>query len=404
MSKLSIRDLKPAGKRVLMRVDFNVPLDEDLRITDDTRIAAAVPSIEHLVKAGAKVVLVSHLGRPKGAPDPKYSLKPAAARLGELIDAPVHFVEDCVGERAEAAVAALRDGEVLLLENVRFHPGEEKNDPAFSKQLAALGDLYVNDAFGTAHRAHASTVGVTEHLSPCAMGFLVEKELEYLVDKLEDPARPFLVIMGGAKVSDKIEVLDRLMGKADAFLIGGAMANTFRLAQGHQIGRSLAERDKTDLALQILDKAEKKAEKNEFEFLLPADTRHTAEFRDDAPTECTAAWGEGGAIPDDREGIDIGDKAIAEFSKKIAEAGTIVWNGPMGVFEKRGFDLGTRAVGKAIAGNKKAVKIVGGGDSVTAANQLGFGEAMDHMSTGGGASLELLEGKDLVGIAALDDK
>lgn len=400
MAKLSIRDLQPAGKRVLMRVDFNVPLDENLRITDDTRITAAVPSIEHLAKAGAKVILMSHLGRPKGAPNPKYSLKPAADRLAELIDAPVRFAEDCVGEKAEAAVAALQDGEVLLLENVRFHAGEEANDPAFSKQLASLGEIYVNDAFGTAHRAHASTAGVTEFLSPCAMGFLVEKELEYLVDKLEEPARPFVVIMGGAKVSDKIEVLNRLMGKADAFIIGGAMANTFRLAQGYQIGNSLAEPDKTDLALQILDKAEKSG----IEFLLPVDTRHTAEFRDDAPTECTAPWGEGGAIPEGREGIDIGDRAIEQFSAKIADAGTIVWNGPMGVFEKRGFDLGTRAVGKAIAENAKAVKIVGGGDSVTAANQFGFGEQMDHMSTGGGASLELLEGKELPGIAVLDDK
>ncbi len=400
MAKLSLRDLKPAGKRVLMRVDFNVPLDENLQITDDTRITAAIPSIEWLVTAGAKVILMSHLGRPKAAPNPKFSLKPAADRLAELIDAPVHFVDDCIGKKAEAAVAALKDGEVLLLENVRFHPGEEANDPGFSKQLASLGEVYVNDAFGTAHRAHASTAGVTKFLNPCAMGFLVEKELEYLVDKLEEPARPFVVIMGGAKVSDKIEVLNRLMGKADAFIIGGAMANTFRLAQGYQIGKSLAEPDKTDLALQILDKAEQIG----IEFLLPADTRHTAEFRDDAPTECTAPWGEGGAIPDDREGIDIGDKAIAEFSEKIAAAGTIVWNGPMGVFEKRGFDIGTRAVGKAIAENTRAVKIVGGGDSVTAANQFGFGEAMDHMSTGGGASLELLEGKELPGIAVLDDK
>lgn len=400
MAKLSIRDLKPAGKRVLMRVDFNVPLNSEGKITDDTRITAAVPSIEFLTKAGARVVLMSHLGRPKGAPEAKYSLKPAADRLGELISAPVKFVDDCVGEKADAAVAALKDGEVLLLENVRFYAGEEKNDPEFSKQLAAHGDIYVNDAFGTAHRAHASTAGVTEYIDTCAMGFLIEKELEYLVDKLENPARPFVVIMGGAKVSDKIEVLNRLMEKADAFIIGGAMANTFRLAQGYQIGKSLAEPDKTDLALKILDTAEK----NKTEFLLPADTRHTAEFADDAPTEVTAAWGEGGAIPDDREGIDIGDRAIVEFSKKIAEAGTIIWNGPMGVFEKRGFDIGTRAIGKAIAENTKAVKIVGGGDSVTAANQFGFGEKMDHMSTGGGASLELLEGKVLPGIAALDEK
>lgn len=398
--KLSIRDIDPSGKRVLMRVDFNVPLDDEGNITDDTRIRAALPSIEHLVGKGARVVLMSHLGRPKGEKNLEYSLRPVAERLDELTDFPVKFAEDCVGEDAEAAVAALSAGEILLLENVRFHQGETDNEPGFAKRLAKLGDLYVNDAFGTAHRAHASTAGVTEYLSPCAMGFLVEKELEFLVEKLEDPPKPFVVIMGGAKVSDKIEVLNRLMGKADAFLIGGAMANTFRLAQGHDIGDSLAEGDKTGLALEILEKAKA----NGTDFLLPADTRHTAEFADDAPTEVTEPWGEGGAIPAGREGIDIGDRAIEEFSAAIAKAGTIVWNGPMGVFEKRGFDIGTRAVGKAIAENEKALTIVGGGDSVTAANQFGFGEKMDHMSTGGGASLELLEGKELPGIAAIDDK
>lgn len=398
--KLSIRDIDPSGKRVLMRVDFNVPLDDSGSITDDTRIQAAVPSIEHLVKSGGRVILMSHLGRPDGEKNPKYSLKPAADRLGELIDAPVKFAADCVGEVAESAVASMADGEVLLLENVRFYKGETGNDPEFSKQLASLGDIYVNDAFGTAHRAHASTAGVTEYIDQCAMGFLIEKELEFLVQKLEEPRRPFLVIMGGAKVSDKIEVLNRLMDKADIFIIGGAMANTFRLAQGYSIGNSLAEADKTDLALSILETAK---EKN-VEFLLPADTRYAAEFADDAPTAVTAPWGEGGEIPADQEGIDIGDKAIEEFAAKIAEAGTIIWNGPMGVFEKRGFDIGTKAVGKAIAENEGAVKIVGGGDSVTAANQFGFGEKMDHMSTGGGASLELLEGKELPGIAVLDDK
>jgi 3-phosphoglycerate kinase len=398
--KLSIRDLAPAGQRILMRVDFNVPLDDAGQITDDTRIVAAIPSIEFLAKAGGKVILMSHLGRPKDEPNPKYSLKPVAVRLGELLSVPVKFAGDCVGPVAEAAVADLNDGEILLLENVRFHPGETKNDPEFSKKLAAHGDIYVNDAFGTAHRAHASTAGVTEYLKQSAMGFLIEKELEFLVDKLENPARPFVVIMGGAKVSDKIEVLNRLMEKADVFIIGGAMANTFLLAQGHKIGKSLAEPDKTDLALHILETAKK----NNTQFLLPADTRHTAEFRDDAPTEVTAPWADGGFIPDDREGIDIGDRAIKEFSDKIAEAGTVIWNGPMGVFEKRGFDIGTRAIGKAIAENVKAVTIVGGGDSVTAANQFGFGEKMDHMSTGGGASLELLEGKVLPGIAVLTEK
>ena len=398
--KLTISDLESAGKRVLMRVDFNVPQDDDGNITDDTRIKAALPSIEHLTDAGARVILMSHLGRPKGERNEKYSLSPVAARLGELTNARVHFVDDCVGEDAEAAVANLEDGEILLLENVRFYPGETSNDPDFSKKLAAHGEIFVNDAFGTAHRAHSSTAGVTEFIDQNAMGFLIEKELEFLVGKLENPQRPFVVIMGGAKVSDKIQVLERLMEKADAFIIGGAMANTFRLAQGYEIGMSLAEPEKTELALEILETAKK----NNTEFLLPADTRHTKEFADDAPTEVTEVWGEGGAIPADREGIDIGDKAIVEFAAKIAEAGTVIWNGPMGVFEKRGFDIGTKAVGKAIAENESAVKIVGGGDSVTAANQFGFGEKMDHMSTGGGASLELLEGKELPGIAALTDK
>ncbi|MCG8602969.1 MAG: phosphoglycerate kinase [Verrucomicrobiales bacterium] len=399
--KLSIRNIAPAGKRVLMRVDFNVPLDDDGNITDDSRIKGAIPSIEHLTNAGGRVILMSHLGRPKGEKNPAFSLKPAADRLGELISANVKFVDDCVGPDAEAAVADLKDGEVLLLENVRFYAGETDNDPEFSKQLATHGDIYVNDAFGTAHRAHASTAGVTAHIDTCAMGFLIEKELEFLVDKLKEPQRPFVVIMGGAKVSDKIKILERLMEKADAFIIGGAMGTTFRLAQGYEVGKSFVEDtpEARQMALDIIETAKA----NNAEFLLPADTRHAADFADDAPTECTAPWEDGGAIPADREGIDIGDLACEEFAAKIAEAGTIVWNGPMGVFEKRGFDIGTKAVGAAIAANESAIKIVGGGDSVTAANQFGFGEKMDHMSTGGGASLELLEGKELPGIAALDD-
>lgn len=399
--KLSIRNIDPAGKRVLMRVDFNVPLDDDGNITDDSRIKGAIPSIEHLTNAGGRVILMSHLGRPKGEKNPAFSLKPAADRLGELISANVKFVDDCVGPDAEAAVADLKDGEVLLLENVRFYAGETDNDPEFSRQLATHGDIYVNDAFGTAHRAHASTAGVTAHIDTCAMGFLIEKELEFLVDKLKEPQRPFVVIMGGAKVSDKIKILERLMEKADAFIIGGAMGTTFRLAQGYEVGKSFVEDtpEARQMALDIIETAKA----NNAEFLLPADTRHAADFADDAPTECTAPWEDGGAIPADREGIDIGDLACEEFAAKIAEAGTIVWNGPMGVFEKRGFDIGTKAVGAAIAANENAIKIVGGGDSVTAANQFGFGEKMDHMSTGGGASLELLEGKELPGIAALDD-
>ena len=401
MPKLTVRQLSPEGKRVLMRVDFNVPLD-GARITDDTRIRAALPSIELLLERGARLILMSHLGRPKGKRNLEYSLEPVAARLRELLPGKtVHFAGDCVGQEAEQAAQSLQNGEVLLLENVRFHPGETDNCSDFAAQLGKLGDLYVNDAFGTAHRAHASTVGVTTHIDICAMGFLIEKELKYLVDQLESPAKPFIVIMGGAKVSDKIEVLNRLMEKADAFIIGGAMANTFLLAQGHEIGESLAERDaaKLDLARGILQTARD----NEIAFYLPADTRYCWEFADDAETAVTDAWNEGGKIPSGAEGIDIGDRAIDEFAKIIEGAGTIVWNGPMGVFEKRGFDVGTRRIGEAIANNESAVTIVGGGDSVTAANQFGFGAKMDHMSTGGGASLELLEGKELSGIAAIDD-
>ena len=400
--KLSIRNIEPAGKRVLMRVDFNVPQDKDGNITDDSRIKGALPSIEHLTNTGGRVILMSHLGRPKGEKNPEFTLKPVADRLGELVSANVKFVGDCVGAEADAAVADLKDGESLGLENVRFYEGETSNDADFAKQLGAHGDIFVNDAFGTAHRAHASTAGVTDYTNTCAMGFLIEKELEYLVTKLEEPQRPFVVIMGGAKVSDKIQILERLMEKADAFIIGGAMANTFRLAQGYEMGKSFAERKEE--ALEMARGILKTAEENGTPFHLPADTRHTHDFADDAPTECTGIWGEEGtAVPADREGIDIGDVAIKDFEEVIAGAGTVIWNGPMGVFEKRGFDIGTKAVGAAIAANEKAITIVGGGDSVTAANQFGFGEKMDHMSTGGGASLELLEGKDLPGIAALDN-
>ena len=399
MSKLSIRDLSPAGKRVLMRVDFNVPLDDQLQITDDTRITAAVPSIEYLVKAGAKVVLMSHLGRPKAAPNPKYSLKPVAVRLGELIDAPVHFVEDCVGEKAEAAVAAMKDGEVLLLENVRFYPGEEANDADFSKQLASLGDLYVNDAFGTAHRAHASTAGVTEYLSPCAMGFLVEKELEYLVDKLEDPARPFVVIMGGAKVSDKIGVIKALMQKADTFLIGGAMAYTFFRVLGIPTGNSRVEADKLNLAQEILDLAKAKGVR----FLLPLDNMETQEISATAQPRSTGLVSPQKGVSEGWEAVDIGPATIELYSSEVAKAKTVLWNGPLGIFELPPFANGTHSIAKALAASD-AVSIIGGGDSVTAVKQFGFGDQVSFCSTGGGASLELLEGKVLPGVAALSEK
>jgi 3-phosphoglycerate kinase len=402
MAKCSIRDIDLSGKRVLLRVDFNVPLKEEgdsWVITDDTRIRAALPTIEHLIRQGARLIIGSHLGRPDGKPNPKYSLSPVAARLGELIDAKVSFVEDCVGKPVRNAAASLKDGEILLLENLRFHPGEESNDTNFAAQLAEDAEFYVNDAFGTAHRAHASTDGAPRAIGKTAIGFLMEKELDYLDEKLANPPRPFVVIMGGAKVSDKIEVITNLLDKADTFLIGGAMAYTFLLAQGRDIGKSLVERDKTDLALEILRKAEEKGVR----FVLPADSRFAKEFRDDAPTMVTARWDAGGFIPDDMEGIDIGDEAILEFSEIIASAGTVIWNGPLGVFEKRGFDVGTRAIGEAIA-NSGALKIVGGGDSVTAVNKFGLADRMDHNSTGGGASLELLEGKQLPGVLAIADR
>jgi 3-phosphoglycerate kinase len=397
MAKLSIRDLDVNGKEVLMRVDFNVPLEGGV-ITDDTRIQGAVPSIQHLLKGGAKLVLCSHLGRPKGGPEPKYSLAPAATRLGEIIGQEVKLAPDCIGEGVAALRAALQPGQVLLLENTRFYPAEEANDADFAKALAGSAEIYVNDAFGTAHRAHASTEGVTHFVSKSAMGFLVERELEYLEGKLETPEKPFLVIMGGAKVSDKIQVITRLMEKADAFLIGGAMANTFRKAQGYKTGNSRVEADKLDLALDILAKAKEKGVK----FLLPSDTRITQEFKEGAETKCTAPYEQGGETPDGWEGIDIGDVAIGEFVAEVAKAKTVIWNGPMGVFEIDSFGHGTKAVAEAMAA-ADAVTIVGGGDSVTAVNKYGLDEKMTFISTGGGASLELLEGKVLPGVAALTE-
>ncbi len=397
MAKLSIRDLDVNGKEVLMRVDFNVPL-QDGAITDDTRIQAAVPSIKHLLAGGAKLVLASHLGRPKGGPEAKYSLAPAAARLGEILGQEVKLAPDSVGEETVALRAALQPGQVLLLENTRFHAEEEANDAAYAKALAGSAEIYVNDAFGTAHRAHASTEGVTHHVSKSAMGFLMERELEYLDGKLQAPERPFLVVMGGAKVSDKIQVITKLMEKADAFLIGGAMANTFRKAQGYKTGNSRVEADKLDLALDILAKAKEKG----VDFLLPADTRVTQEFKEGAETKCTEPYEKGGETWDGWEGIDIGDVAIEEFVKEIAKAKTIIWNGPMGVFEIDSFGKGTKAVAEAMAASD-AVTIVGGGDSVTAVNKYGLDDKMTFISTGGGASLELLEGKVLPGVAALSE-
>ncbi|BCU75538.1 phosphoglycerate kinase [Luteolibacter sp. LG18] len=394
MAKLSIRDLDVQGKEVLMRVDFNVPLKDGV-ITDDTRIQAAVPSIKHLLAGGAKLVLCSHLGRPSG-PEAKYSLAPAAARLAEILGQEVKLAPDCIGADAAALRAALQSGQVLLLENTRYHAAEEANDAAFAKELAGSAEIFVNDAFGTAHRAHGSTEGVTHYVSKSAMGFLMERELEYLVGKLESPERPFLVIMGGAKVSDKIQVINALMEKADAFIIGGAMANTFRKAQGYQTGNSRVEADKLDLALSILATAKEKG----VSFLLPADTRVTQEFKEGATTQVTDPYEKGGFTPEGWEGIDIGDVAIDEFTAEVAKAKTMIWNGPMGVFELDSFAKGTKAIAEAMAAST-GVTIVGGGDSVTAVNKFGLDDKMTFISTGGGASLELLEGKELPGVAAL---
>ena len=381
-----------------MRADFNVPLNDAGEITDDTRIQGALDSIKLLKKAGAKIVLCSHMGRPKGERNSKYSLQPVATRLSELLACEVAFANDCIGKEAAAARAALTDGSILLLENTRFHAAETANDDAFAEELAGNAEIFVNDAFGTAHRAHASTEGVTHHVTQSAMGMLMACELDYLVNKVSDAERPLLVIMGGAKVSDKIQVITALLNKADTILIGGAMAYTFRKAQGYEVGKSLVEDDKLDLALEILTRAEEKG----VQFLLPADTLITQEFKEGAKTQNTAPYAAGGEIPEDWEGIDIGSVAIVEFKAVIAQAKTILWNGPMGVFEIDSFAHGTKEIAKAVAASD-AVSIVGGGDSVTAANKFGVANRMTFISTGGGASLELLEGKTLPGVAALSE-
>ena len=402
MAKKTIRDIDLAGKRVLVRVDFNVPLkDQDGQrvITDDTRIRGALPTIEYLLEQKAHVILMSHLGRPKGEKNLELSLKPAADRLGELISAKVSFADDCIGEAAESAAVAVGEGEVLVLENLRFYKEETDNDSEFAAKLAKLADIYVNDAFGTAHRAHASTAGVAEHVSDSAMGFLMERELKYLCDELENPARPFLVIMGGAKVSDKIGVIKSLMDKADSIMIGGAMAYTFQKSLGNPIGNSLVENDKLDLAQELLAIAKEKNTR----ILLPKDAIETQEFKEGAETRNTPVYAAGAGISDGWEGVDIGKVSIEEFKKEVAEAGTIVWNGPMGVFEISTFAEGTKAIAHAVA-ESDAVTIIGGGDSVTAVNKFEVADKMTFISTGGGASLELLEGKELPGVAALSDK
>ncbi|WP_234041791.1 phosphoglycerate kinase [Persicirhabdus sediminis] len=398
MAKLSIKDLDVKGREVLMRVDFNVPVNAELQITDDTRIEAALPSIKHLIAGGAKLVLCSHMGRPAGAPDPKFSLKAAAVRLGEYLGQDVQFASDSIGEEVAAQRAALTDGQVLLLENTRFYNEEKKNDSEYAKALAGNAEIFVNDAFGTAHRAHASTEGVTHFVKQSAMGFLIARELEFLGDKIANAESPFLVIMGGAKVSDKIQVINSLMDKANTFIIGGGMAYTFLKAQGYKIGKSLCEDDFLDLALDILKNAKEKGIK----FLLPVDSCVSKEFSATSECKMTESFADGGEIGDDWMGLDIGPKAIEDFKAAVAESKTILWNGPMGVFEMENFAPGTRAITEAVA-KSDAVSIVGGGDSVTAVKKFGDEKDFSFISTGGGASLELLEGKTLPGVAALDE-
>ena len=382
MGKKTVADIDVRGKKFLMRVDFNVPLEAGV-ITDDRRIVQALPTIKNVVERGGRLVLVSHLGRPKGGPEPKYSLKPAAEKLSQLLGKPVKFAADCIGPAVEKQIAELQDGDVVLLENLRFHKEEEKNDAAFARQLAKAADVYVNDAFGTAHREHASTFGAAQALAgkPRVIGFLIQKELKFLGEAVSRPARPFVAILGGAKVSDKINVIEQLLGKCDTLLVGGAMAYTFFLAQGKEVGKSLVERDKVDLAKALLAKAGGKIK-------LPVDTVISDKMTDDAVTSVVE-----GDIPADMEGFDIGPKTRELYKAEVARAKTVVWNGPMGVFEKKPFAAGTRAIAEAVAEatSRGAVTIIGGGDSAAAVEQMGLAEQVSHVSTGGGASLEFLE-------------
>ena len=398
MNKLTIKELDLRGKRVFIRVDFNVPLKDGV-VTDDTRIRETLPTLKLAIEKDGRLVLASHLGRPKGGPDAKYSVKPAAKKLEELLGKAVAFAADCVGADAEAKSKALKDGDVLVLENVRFHPEEEKNDEAFSKQLAALCDsVFVSDAFGSAHRAHASVVGITKFVSQAAAGLLMEKELVYIEKAMSNPTRPFVAILGGAKVSDKIEVVENLMRIADAMLIGGGMAYTFLKARGVPIGKSLVEDDKLDLAKKILTDAERK----NFKLLLPVDHVITPELKAGAPSRVVNA----GATPADQMGLDIGPETIEAYKAEIAKANTIVWNGPMGVFEMPAFARGTLEIAKAVAARTVAgaTSIIGGGDSVAAVHKAGVADKISHISTGGGASLEFLGGRKLPGVEALTNK
>ena len=396
LNKKSVDDIQVKGLKVLVRCDFNVPM-VDGKITDENRLVAALPTIKKLIADGGRVILCSHMGKPKGEPKPELSLAPVAARLSELLGQEVKFAADAtvVGENAKAAVAAMKDGEVVLLENTRYRAEETKNGEAFSKELASLCDVFVNDAFGTAHRAHCSNVGVTEYVDTAAVGYLMQKEIDFLGNAVNNPERPFVAILGGSKVSSKISVIENLLEKVDTLIIGGGMAYTFAKALGGNVGKSLLEEDYCEYALNMLKKAEEKGVK----LLLPLDNVVADDFSNDANTQVVAS----GEIPEGWEGLDIGPKTAALYAETVKTAKTVVWNGPMGCFEMPNFAAGTEAVAKALA-DTDAVTIIGGGDSAAAVNQLGYGDKMTHISTGGGASLEFLEGKELPGVAAANDK
>ncbi len=393
-NKKTVRDIDVKGKKVIVRVDFNVPLDENGNITDDKRIVGALPTIKYLVDNNAKTILVSHLGRPKNGFEDKFSMRPTVDRLSKLLGIEVKLAKDVIGEDAVNKAASLKDGEVLMLENVRFHKEETKNDPEFAKSLSKLAEIYVNDAFGTAHRAHASTAGLADYL-PAVCGFLIEKEITFMGKALENPERPFVAILGGSKVSDKIGVIENLLNKVDSLIIGGGMAYTFLKAKGYEIGGSICEDDKIDLAKELMERAKKENVK----LLLPVETVVAKEFKNDTEYKTVAS----NAIEKEWSGMDIGAKTIELFAEEIKKAKTIVWNGPMGVFEFPNFATGTKEIAKAVA-ESKAISIVGGGDSAAAVEQLGYADKITHISTGGGASLEFLEGKVLPGIDVLMDK
>lgn len=397
MKKLSINDLNLKDKKVLVRVDFNVPLDENLKVTDDIRIVSSLPTIKKIISDGGKAILMSHLGRPKGKVNPKYSLKPAAEKLGELLGKEVTLVPDCIGGGVKQIVDNMKVGDVVLLENLRFHEEEEKNDPGFAKQLSEFGEVYINDAFGSAHRAHASTEGVTKYIDKCAAGYLMQKELEYLGSAVSSPAKPYCAILGGAKISGKIDVINNLLDKVDSMLIGGGMAFTFFKAQGKEIGKSLLEEEKLELAKELLEKVKGMNVK----FLLPVDIVVADEFKNESPSEAVSVDN----VTSGKMGLDIGPETVKLFKDEIMKSKTIVWNGPMGVFEMPNFAEGTFKIAKALAEatSNGAVTVVGGGDSSAAISKAGLEDKVSHVSTGGGASLEFLEGKTLPGVAALTD-